>query len=225
MHANRLEHAERASVYSVLAQHQVEESWACRDAIARLQEWADRLNVHFNLRVPEIVLCIGKLTVGTKSRFQFGHNAFGLKGEIAINGSYLNDPPHELIAVVLRELLHAWQQAHGRPSKYPHHNKELRDKALEIGLIVDARGAASLAAESPFKELLAAHGVAVPDGEVATAPRKKLSGKSSLKKWSCGCTNVRCAVAEFYAQCLRCGQVFRLQANDAEGRAEGQPGA
>jgi len=33
-------------------------------------------------------------------------------------------------------------------------------------------------------------------------------GESKLEKWTCGCTYVRVAVADFQALCLKCGKVF-----------------
>ena len=46
------------------------------------------------------------------------------------------------------------------------------------------------------------------------AQRAKLgtnvSSKSKLKKWTCGCTNVRVAVSDFRARCLKCGNEFKL---------------
>jgi hypothetical protein len=35
-------------------------------------------------------------------------------------------------------------------------------------------------------------------------------GKSKLKKWSCGCTNIRVAVRSLEAKCLKCGNKFEI---------------
>jgi hypothetical protein len=48
------------------------------------------------------------------------------------------------------------------------------------------------------------------DGIIILPPKVKPKGKSKLKKWSCGCTNIRVAVKEFEAKCLKCGNVFEL---------------
>ena len=53
------------------------------------------------------------------------------------------------------------------------------------------------AADSRFKDLLRRFGVTVPEGEITATARK--AGSSKLKKWSCGCTNVRCGVGDFQA--------------------------
>jgi hypothetical protein len=39
------------------------------------------------------------------------------------------------------------------------------------------------------------------------SPSRK-PGHSTLKKWSCGCTNARVAVPDFAAVCLRCDNRF-----------------
>ena len=36
-------------------------------------------------------------------------------------------------------------------------------------------------------------------------------GKSSLSKWSCGCTNIRVGVRDLEALCLKCGDLFRVK--------------
>jgi hypothetical protein len=47
-----------------------------------------------------------------------------------------------------------------------------------------------------------------PDGILKIPPKAKLKGKSKLKKWTCGCTNIRVAVKDFDAKCLKCGNRF-----------------
>ncbi len=101
-------------------------------------------------------------------------------------------------------MLHAWQQIHGTPGKRNHHNAELRRKAATLGLVIDRRGVTSYAAESPFKELLRHFGLAVLALRTSSLSRGGLASKAKLKKWSCGCTNVRVAIADFRARCLKC---------------------
>jgi hypothetical protein len=78
--------------------------------------------------------------------------------------------------------------------------------ALQFGLVIDERGVTSYLSESRFKDLLARHGVHLP---VQPMPAQRILGSSKLKKWSCRCpVNVRVAVADFEARCLRCGSLF-----------------
>jgi hypothetical protein len=207
-------------VYPVLAQHQRKESWAGQDAIACLQAWTERFIAEFKLDIPEVVLCIDRLPSRRYGHFRGGHNGFGLKGEIAINARYLAGQRQlwEVLGTLLHELLHAWQEVHGTPGKRNHHNAEFQAKARELGLVVDRRGVTGYAANSPFKELLRQCGVSVPDHEVV-APKERPRGESKLKKWSCGCTNVRVAVTDFRAMCLKCGNEFR---RDSAGSNSGE---
>lgn len=76
-----------------------------------------------------------------------------------------------------------------------------------MGLIVDQRGHTQYAPDSPFTRLLERHGVHLPPLAKSVVLERK-RGESKLKKWTCGCTNVRVAVADFQALCLKCGKVF-----------------
>ncbi len=194
------------SVYQVLAEHQVTDDWNHRDLLCELHRWAKILDFEFNLKIPTIVLCVDRLRRATLGHFRPGHNGFGLRHEIAINHTHpVHREPWEVLGTLLHELLHAWQEAHGRPGKGNYHNREFHDKALACGLIVDEWGHTQYAPQSPFFDLLRKHGVFVPEIPV---PVHKPKGCSKLKKWSCGCTNVRVAIGDFEALCLRCGNKF-----------------
>jgi hypothetical protein len=199
-------------IYPVLARHQREEAWAGQSIITELQDWAERFIVEFKLDIPQVVLCVDRLPRTQYGHFRHGHNGFGLKGEIAINARYLcqKRAKWEVLGTLLHELLHAWQEVHGTPGKRNHHNAEFRDKARQLGLNIDRRGATGYASTSPFKELLCRCGVCVPEHESAP-PHERPRGGSKLKKWSCGCTNVRVAVADFRARCLNCGNEFSCE--------------
>lgn len=198
-------------IYHDLAAHQRVETWFGRDLVTALQDWADRFIVQFELNIPQVVLRVDDLPRTCLGHFRPGHNGFGLKGEIALNRVYVKTlPTWRVLGTLLHELLHAWQDVHGLPSKGNHHNDEFRRKAGSLGLIVGRRGVTGFSATSPFKELLRGHGIEVPSEEIA--PRdQRIKGDSKSKKWLCGCgTSIRCAVPDLAAQCLKCVQVFRL---------------
>jgi len=208
-------HVDRCDdVYDGIARHQRTENWFGRDLAAVMQTWAERFNLEFKLQVPQISLRIDRLRCTRLGHFRPGHNGFGLKGEVALNSLYLTPTAEavfgkmESLGTLLHELLHAWQQAHGKPGARNYPNIQFRTKALSLGLIVDDRGHTTYALESPFKVLLRQYGVDVPllDYQPGIARRP---GNSKLKKWSCGCTNARCAVPELAAQCLKCGCEFQ----------------
>ncbi len=197
-------------IYRELACHQVMEKWHGRDVLAFLQDWAERFNLEFKLDVPQVALCIDELPAHIGGYYREGHNGFGLKGEIALNSRYLSLPAFEVLGTLLHELLHGWQYVHGKPGKRNYHNREYCEKAKSLGLLVDNCGRQGYSAESPFKNFLQRLEVEVPTIE-RPLPRERAKGNSKMKKWSCGCTNVRCAVAGFQAQCLKCGRQFALQ--------------
>lgn len=117
----------------------------------------------------------------------------------------------QVLGTLLHELLHGWQQANGKPGRSNYHNAQYRQKAQSLGLLVDEKGHTNYEPESPFTQLLREYGVDLPAIELSVADTAPPTGGSSkLKKWTCGCTNVRVAVADFHAQCLRCGGLFCL---------------
>ncbi len=128
--------------------------------------------------------------------------------EIAINSQYVaHRQLWQTCATLLHEVLHAWQQRHGKPGKNNYHNVEFRAKARSLGLIVDERGRTAYEKQSPFKDLLRDHGVELSDiiDPPASLPRSK---STKLRRWSCSCTNVWVAVADFHAQCIKCDRPF-----------------
>lgn len=132
---------------------------------------------------------------------------FALKDEITMNARRLQRPFSRILATLLHELLHEWQEKHGRPGKRNYHNKESRAKARCLGLIVNTRGHTNIV-PGPFTDILHRHGVDCDPQLLTPAPPSAVAGPGSkLKKWSCGCTNVRAAV-ELEAVCARCGEWF-----------------
>lgn len=193
-------------VYRVLAEHQRAEEWDLQGVLCALLRWAEIFNTEFKLEVPNLSLRVDWLSRNRLGHFRYGHNGFGLRNEIAINRRYLDQRDFwQVLGTLLHELLHAYQQAHGKPGKGNYHNREFRKKAQQYGLIVDQRGFTQYAPDSPFLDLLRKHDVHVP---AVPPPAVAHRGASKLKKWSCGCTNVRVAVADFRAKCLRCHNVF-----------------
>lgn len=198
-----------SSIYRDLATHQTTEEWFGRSMIETLQVWAERFVVEFKLDISEISIRIDVLPNRRFGQFRFGHNGFGLKGEIALNSRYLDRELWAVLGTLLHELLHAWQETHGIPGKRNHHNAEFCEKARTLGLVIDKRGITAYAADSAFKELLRQFGIAVPQGEIPPQGGT-LAGRSKLKKWTCGCINLWCAKGELDARCMKCGERFEL---------------
>jgi hypothetical protein len=199
---------DRPPVYRALADHQASETWDLRELLAELQRWAGVFDTEFKLGVPEVSLCVDWLHPHCFGHFRYGHNGFGLRGEIALNRRYLAAREFwQILGTLLHELLHAWQQAHGTPGKGNYHNAEFRTKARSYGLVIDEHGCTEYEPGSAFFALLKKHGIRVP---AVPKPQLRLRGRSKLRKWTCGCTNVRVASAHFRARCLNCGNEFAL---------------
>ena len=73
--------------------------------------------------------------------------------------------------------------------------------------------------KDPFVSFLNENGVKVeaikPQEEeneeyIMFGENNKRGPGSKLKKWTCGCTNVRVAIDDFQAKCLKCGNKFFL---------------
>jgi hypothetical protein len=208
---------ELKSIHEALAEYQIlgTSGWTLRDAISELHEWADVFRAHFKLEVPAVPLRLARLRRNCLGHYNPGFNDFGLTDEIAIDVDHLArgivaDRWYDILGTPLHEQLHFHQQWHGKPAKPGpgnYHNAEYRAKAHACGLLVSSRGVSEgYLPDGPFLTLLRDRGVSVPDLPFASPSRKP--GRSTLKKWSCGCTNVRVAVSEFAAVCLRCDNRF-----------------
>lgn len=139
--------------------------------------------------------------------FPAGLVAFTLLWYPRLNTKHLNRPVADLLATLLHELLHEWQELHGKPSSSKYHNVEFRQKAESFGLVIDKWGHNVAVVPGPFTELLARYGVD-PTSVLKIPPEPARTPEASkMKKCSCRCTNVRCAV-ELHATCLSCGAAF-----------------
>jgi hypothetical protein len=206
---------QQATVYQTLAAHQQSEAWDHQRLMAELHAWWERFNVEFKLSVSSVALCLDRLQLHVLGHHRRGHNAFGLRHEVALNTVHLhNRPMWDVLCTCLHEALHAWQEEHGQPSRTGyHHNREFRHKAGSLGLVVDARGVTTVA-EGPFLDLIRRHAIDVPDAFPPVPTHRGSSGAaragtSKLKRWTCGCgIGVRVAVADFRARCLVCERAF-----------------
>jgi hypothetical protein len=143
-------------------------------------------------------------------------NGFGLRDEIALGERHVTDDEYwQVLTTLCHELLHSWQHHHGVPpgsTAFNYHNAQFRRLAGSIGLVVDRWGHTHLAeGATPFRDLLAEHGVEAPQLPEPPA-RRGAAGNSKLKLWMCPCgVRARVGRAEFRAKCLDCGGVFQRQ--------------
>jgi len=107
------------SINASLKEHQVgAKDWSYQQWMADLHEWAERMNVEFNLDTGISALAIARIRRTTYGRYHIGRNGFGLRGEIVINEIHLQTKPRwQSLGTLLHELLHYWQEIHGRPAQ------------------------------------------------------------------------------------------------------------
>lgn len=188
--------------------------WPWQAAAADLHLWAERFIVEFKLETAVPALLIASLRGGRLGHFHYGRNGFGLTDEIALDEEHVrHSPPWRVYGTVLHELLHAWQQQHGTPGRRNYHNRQFRQKARTLGLIINHRGFTEYAAgESAFINILTKYGVSLA-GFSATPSTTVSRPGSKLKLYQCPCgVKVRIGRSRFNAKCLDCDGVFVLQA-------------
>ena len=182
--------------------------WRHRELAGVLHSWAERFAVEFKLNIPTPAIQLDHIRATALGTYRPGRNGFGLKHEVTINTRFLNLPFAEQLLTLFHELLHEWQDIHGRSGKRNYHNNEFRKKAFTYGLLVDKRGITQTRI-GLFTNLLGRECVDVgPLLTIGPEPMHKRTGKSKMRKWCCGCTNVRCAVT-LHAHCSRCQNVFQ----------------
>lgn len=196
-----------------LRQHQSSiGTWDFQAAATDLHRWADRMILEFKLEIGTPVLLIEPLK-RRYGHFRYGRNGFGLIDEIGIDEDHVRHSPYwRVCGTLLHELLHSWQEHHGRPSCRNYHNKQFQRKAFSFGLKIDERGFTEyLPGDTPFFLLLKKHGISTPD---IPCPQQHIVSRvgSKLKLFQCPCgVKVRVGRSFFNARCLDCGGLFVLQ--------------
>ena len=166
----------------------------------------------FNGKLTTPILSLDSARIRTGGTYRIGRNGFGAKNYININRRHLDLPMVIVLAILLHEQIHQWQHEitknYGKP---PYHNVEFYKKADELGIPGNKRNKRCqlLGMKAPFLTVCEAHGIDTNGVVIQPPPESEMKGQSKLKKWSCGCTNVRVAVADFQAVCLKCRRKFK----------------
>ena len=182
--------------------------WRLRELAHILYTWAERFDAHFGLNVTAPAIAVD--TIRALGHYRSVPNGFGIDDEVVIANRTLARPFHDVLAVLLHEMLHQWQHHHGRPARGNYHNTELRAKCTELGIPTNTRGYfLGIVADSPFGRLLREHGITANSYLQLTSALAAARPGSRLKKWRCRCTIVRCAV-ELHANCEHCHTPFEL---------------
>ena len=194
--------------------------WKYNELVWELRWWIDFFNLAFfrDEPVPIPVLTFEKGRVNTLGSYRIGMNDWAVRNQINLNKLYINRPLWETLATLLHELVHSWEYQYvekRKRTKNWYHPKSFRFKMMEFGINTNDKGM-HCGVGDPFKFLLEKHGVDFsmlePAGKLWIGPKMTIKkGKSKLRKWTCGCTNVRVAIKDFQAECLKCGNRFKLE--------------
>jgi len=202
------------------------------DIHRELYVWADRmrpmLKEHAGIELPQIALA---LEHGRKDRlgwYVIGKCGLQLSGRVTLNARYINRPFCFVLITLAHECCHYAEELLGKQSKSKnssYHAKWFRSLVADLGFPCDQKGRLTITQidpDSPFGKLLTKHNIPLVglhegnegdddadgnggNGKDGGGDREK--GKSTLKKWSCGCTNIRAAV-QIKALCLLCRNKF-----------------
>ncbi len=195
--------------------------WELNSLVWDLYWFVDFFNIVFfkGESVPIPALTFEKSRVNNLGFYRIGRNDFAVKDQINLNRLYIDRPLSETLGTLLHEMVHSFEYIYIEESKRTknwYHTKAFREKLKECGIHTDERGC-HMAIGDPFRYILIRHGVDFnhsnmvdKGGLVLIPPKPKKKGKSKLKKWSCGCQNVRIGKSEFHATCNLCGNEFEL---------------
>jgi hypothetical protein len=202
---------------ATIKEHEIQtEDWLFSRLSGQIYLWVDRFNEHFfDLKLQIPVISFRRTRVNTLGHYIIDRNEFGLKWNINFNRLYVDHPMWVTLATLLHEMIHQWEErGERRKARRNYHTVGFREKAQLIGIPCDQKGV-SLAYQDPFRSLLRKYGIDLDnligehDQETETSVAV-IPGNSKLKKWTCGCTNVRVAIDDFKAKCLKCRNLFRL---------------
>jgi hypothetical protein len=208
-----IEHKSAEKINLILREHQTNaQDWCFSSIAADLHTWAERMVLYFKIQSVTIPALLVERLRRRRGHYRSGRNGFGIIDEIAIDQSHVQSGPYwEVLGTLAHEIIHFWQEHNGQPpatNRRNYHNRQYREKALEIGLLVNQCGHTQYVQdESLFLMLLKKHGVQVP--EVFEPDSHTHGCKSSLRLYQCKCgVKVRVGRSHFNARCLDCETLF-----------------
>ncbi len=181
--------------------------------IKELERISDALTKHFNVKASRPLI-----TIQTKGRSKHLLGWYGKKRwkigkkelpEINICAESLNKNPVETL---VHEMVHYHNSCEDIEdcNSQQYHNKHFRTRAETYGLNVekDGRRGWSITSISPkLQSILDTIKINKKVFSLYRQVKKSTPAITKAKKFSCGCTNVRCAV-DLEAKCLKCDNVF-----------------
>lgn len=115
-----------------------------QEAYSELQRAFDHFNAElFDNQIPPLLLTFQreKKTYGYFSPERFVKRDGARTDEIAMNPAYFAVVPLlEVLQTLVHEMVHAWQEHHGKPGRRRYHNREWGKKMEEVGLMPSSTG-------------------------------------------------------------------------------------
>lgn len=183
--------------------------------IKELERVYDTLAKRFDLKYDRPII-----TIQTKGRQQslgwYWNNKWQYKkkeiGEINICAEELNKNP---IETLIHEMVHYSNSCQKIEdcNTQQYHNKAFKTRAENYGLNVekDGRNGWGLTTLSDkMKEILKELDINYKVFELFRKENIKIVAPTKMKKYSCGCTTIRCAT-DLKAKCLKCNNEFIIQ--------------
>lgn len=190
------------------------EEWELNELVRELYRFLDLFNKHFfNDSLPPAVIEVANTRYDRFGHYVRGRSGLGLMHTININRQHINRHRVLVLKTLEHEMIHLDQDTRSECTGY--HNKAFQLKSIELGIPVNKKGV-TIGLTDPFVSFMREH---LPDNlkdfnleellrELHT-PIKKGQGKSTLKKWGCGCRSCRVGTSDFEdVLCRRCGKDF-----------------
>lgn len=197
--------------------------WKYQPLAAELSWFTELFQIAFLPENPAPMITIDPDSTRTLGSFRLGYNGAGILDHININAIYaVSRPLFDTLSTLLHEMVHSWEYTvlpEDKRTNSWYHKKAFCEKMAYLGILTSEKGVTlEIDPKGRFAHLLKQHGIEPGDMRSYTSssgqkailvPPKKKKGKSSLRKWSCGCTNVRIGKSTFNATCDDCGNKFQ----------------
>ncbi len=206
------ESSEKELINSQLMAHETSvQGWVLGDIVKPLYHFYGLFNRYFfEGLLPVAVIKVESLRHDRPGSYRSQRNGFGLMHEICLNLSYRISHLVFQLAVLMHETLHIRQNA---VECKGYHGKDFQIASEAVGVPVNGKGEIIDISE-PFlsfvKQNLPKH---LRDFDIEEIRRSlhfktKTRGRSTLKKYSCGCGPIRVGRSRFRALCLDCRREF-----------------
>jgi hypothetical protein len=199
--------------------------WSLAEQVKRLYDVGDIFNYElFDGVLSTPIITISRLRITTLGCFIIGRNDFGARNHIKINSKHMSRENINLYRTLLHEMLHQseYEIHKKKPNRGNYHSSFFQLVARNIGIPVNNKGISlGIIRNSPFTQVLLKMNL-ISEEEWYNNTVENISERedmnidthstprSKLLKYSCSCTNVRAAVSDFRARCLKCGKEFQL---------------